>query len=52
MAKLIKLAEALDLELCEFFIFPERSERMRAMDLLREADLNTMRRILLELTKK
>jgi NADP-dependent 3-hydroxy acid dehydrogenase YdfG len=29
-----------------------RSERMRAMDLLREADSDTMRRILRELSKK
>jgi transcriptional regulator with XRE-family HTH domain len=49
---LIKLAEALDLELCDFFIFPERNERMRAMDLLRNADPETTRRIARELSRR
>jgi transcriptional regulator with XRE-family HTH domain len=34
---LIKLAEALDLDVCDFFIFPERSERDRAMERMRTA---------------
>ncbi|MGA7618254.1 helix-turn-helix domain-containing protein [Candidatus Binatus sp.] len=32
VSTLIKLAEALDVEICDFFIFPERSERDRAIE--------------------
>lgn len=46
---LIKLAVALDLEVCDFFIYPERSERDRAIALLRAAPADVVRRILREL---
>ena len=46
---LIKLASALDVELCDFFIFPERSDRDRAVELLRAAPADSVMRILREL---
>ncbi len=49
---LIKLAEALDLDVCDFFIFPERSERDRAMERMRNASPETLKRILRELTRE
>ena len=48
----LKSAEALDLEVCDFFIFPERSERLQTMDLLRTATPESNRRILRELSKE
>jgi transcriptional regulator with XRE-family HTH domain len=47
---LIKLAEALEVEVCDFFIFPERSNRERAIELLRKAPAETLRKVLRELT--
>jgi len=49
---LIKLAKLLDLEVCDFFIFPERSERDRAIALLRVASSETVRRIIRELLQE
>ena len=49
---LIKLADALNLEVCDFFIFPERSTRLRAIELLRSAPPDTIRRIIRELSKE
>jgi len=37
-------------EVCDFFIFPERSERDRAIDRVRTASPETLKRILGELT--
>jgi transcriptional regulator with XRE-family HTH domain len=45
VSTLIKLAEALEVEVCDFFIFPERSERDRAIERLRSASPETLRRI-------
>lgn len=50
VSTLIKLAEALDVEVCDFFIFPERSERDRAIESVRAASPETLKRILHELT--
>jgi transcriptional regulator with XRE-family HTH domain len=47
---LAKLAKALDVEVHEFFVFPERSARDRAIDLLATAKPETVRRLLGELT--
>jgi transcriptional regulator with XRE-family HTH domain len=51
VSTLIKLAEALDVEVCDFFIFPERSERDRAIERMRTASPETLKRILRELTR-
>jgi transcriptional regulator with XRE-family HTH domain len=49
---LVKLAKALDAGLCDFFIFPERSDRDRAIALLRTAPADVVRRILRELEQR
>ena len=46
VSTLIKLAEALDVEVCDFFIFPERSERDRAIERVRAASPETLKRII------
>jgi transcriptional regulator with XRE-family HTH domain len=48
VSTLIKLAEALEAEVCDFFIFPERSERDRALERVRAASPETLKRILRE----
>ncbi len=52
VSTLIKLAEALDVEVCDFFVFPERSERDRAIERVRAASPETLKRILRELTRE
>jgi transcriptional regulator with XRE-family HTH domain len=52
VSTLIKLARALEVELCDFFIFPEASDRDRATELLRHAAPETVRRVLQELSPK
>jgi transcriptional regulator with XRE-family HTH domain len=43
---LAKLAKALDLEVKEFFVFPERSPRDRAIEILQTAKPEAVRRVL------
>ena len=43
---LIKLAEALNVEVIDFFVFPDRSDRDRALELLRAAPAESVKRIL------
>jgi transcriptional regulator with XRE-family HTH domain len=45
VATLTKLAKALDVEVREFFVFPERSQRDRAIELLQTAKPEALRRI-------
>jgi transcriptional regulator with XRE-family HTH domain len=47
---LIKLAKALEVDVCDFFIFPETSDRNRAIELLRSAPPDKIRRLLRELS--
>ena len=47
---LIKLAKALEVEVCDFFIFPETSDRNRAIELLRSATPDKIRKLLRELS--
>jgi transcriptional regulator with XRE-family HTH domain len=49
---LIKLAKALDVEVCDFFIFPEKSQRDRAIELLRSATPGTIKLVLGRLKKE
>jgi transcriptional regulator with XRE-family HTH domain len=42
---LARLAKALGVELKAFFIFPDRGEKDRAMELLQTADADTIRRV-------
>ena len=49
---LTKLADALEVEVCDFFIFPERSDRDRAMDLLRSTAPENVGRVIRDLSKK
>jgi transcriptional regulator with XRE-family HTH domain len=49
---LIKLAKALEVEICDFFIFPEKSEVDRVIELLRSAPPETARRVLRDLEHK
>ena len=49
---LIKLADALGVEVCDFFIFPERGERDQAIELLKVASPEVVRRALRELSRK
>src|SRR5271167_1651433 len=49
---LIKLAAALDLEVVDFFVFPEESARGRAIDLLRTAAPELVQRTLRDLSRK
>ena len=46
---LIRLAKALDVELREFFIFPEKSDRDRAIELLSSARPETIKRLIQQL---
>jgi transcriptional regulator with XRE-family HTH domain len=48
---LIKLADALKIQVCDFFIFPERSERDRAVELLRAATAAKLERVVEELLR-
>ena len=43
---LVKVAKALEVEVKDFFVFPERSPRHRAIELLETADPDTLRRVL------
>lgn len=52
VATLIKLANALEVEVCDFFIFPERGERDQAIELLRMAPPEIVRRVLRDGPKK
>jgi len=47
---LIKFAKALEVEVCDFFILPETSDRNRAIELLRSASPDKIRRLLRELS--
>jgi transcriptional regulator with XRE-family HTH domain len=47
---LIKLADALAVDVCGFFIFREKSERDRAVELLRDAPAETLHRLIRDLT--
>jgi transcriptional regulator with XRE-family HTH domain len=49
---LLKLARSLDVEVSDFFVFPERSDRDRIIELLRSASPDRIRRALEELTKE
>ena len=49
---LIKLAKSLDVEVSDFFVFPERSDRDRVIELLRSASPQKIRRALDELSKE
>jgi transcriptional regulator with XRE-family HTH domain len=49
---LIKLARALYLDVGDFFVFPERSERDQAVELLRTASIETVRQVLRDLKRK
>ena len=49
---LVKLAKALDVDLHDFFVFPERGSRDRAMELLQAAKPDSVRRTLRLLTEE
>ena len=49
---LIKLARALNMEVCDFFVFPERGERDQAVELLRTASIENVRQVLHDLKQK
>src|SRR5260370_2099091 len=49
---LIRLADVLGVEVCDFFIFPARGEREQAVELLRKAAPEVIKRILREMSKK
>jgi transcriptional regulator with XRE-family HTH domain len=46
VSTLTKLAKALDIEVRDFFVFPERHQKDRAMDLLEAAKPDALRRVL------
>lgn len=46
---LIKLAHVLNIDVGDFFVFPERGERDQAVELLRTASIETVRRVLRDL---
>lgn len=48
---LAKLAKALDVEVGDFFVFPERGTRDLAIELLRQAKPDAVRRVLRILTE-
>jgi hypothetical protein len=52
VSTLIKLAKALDVEVRDFFVFPETNERNQAIELLRTASPARLSRVLQELTEK
>jgi len=47
---LVKLAKALEVEVCDFFIFPETSDLNRAIELLRSATPDKIRKLIRELS--
>ncbi len=47
-----RLAEALDLEVLDFFIFPEVSERDKAIELVKSAPAETLRSIIRDLSPR
>jgi transcriptional regulator with XRE-family HTH domain len=49
---LAKLAKALDVEVKEFFVFPERSPRDRAMEILQTAKPDVVRHVLRVLSEE
>ena len=49
---LIKLANALEVEVCDLFMFPQNNERHKAMELMRGASPETLRRIVGQLLKE
>ena len=51
VATLIKLAEALEVEVKDFFIFPEENRRHQVMALLEDCPEETLAMILRQLTK-
>jgi transcriptional regulator with XRE-family HTH domain len=51
VATLIKLAEALEVEVKDFFVFPEENRRHQAMVLLEDCPEETLAMILRQLTK-
>jgi hypothetical protein len=51
VATLIKLAEALEVEVKDFFVFPEENRRHQAMALLEDCPEETLAMILRQLTK-
>jgi len=52
VSTLIKLAKALDVEVCDFFVFPEASEHDQTIELLRTASPATLSRVLHVLSQK
>lgn len=52
MNTLIKLADALEIGVADFFVFPECGERDQAVELLMTAPIETVRRVLNDLKKK
>ena len=46
VATLVKIAKALEIELTDFFVFPERSSRDRALECVRAASPETVQRVL------
>ena len=51
VATLTKLAKALDVEVRDFFVFPERSARDRAIELVEGASPDILRRVTCLLTE-
>jgi transcriptional regulator with XRE-family HTH domain len=49
---LVKLAKALEADVRDFFVFPETSERDRAIDLLTRASPETIRKVIRELSRR
>src|SRR6184192_3753487 len=52
VATLTKLAKALEVEVKDFFVFPDRSARHRAIELLESASPETIRRVARPLADK
>ena len=51
LATVVKIAKALEIEVRELFVFPERGHRDRAMELLQKAKPDAVRRVLRILTE-
>ncbi len=49
---IVKLADALEVEVCELFIFPDRSERDALLERLLQTKVEKIRRMLDELGRK